>query len=113
MTNGSSSIVTCSLRRWPISPRSLAKRNLDKSPLSYEPLSETTDCGVDSTYALRSAVAVRSSPKAAQRCAKGAGLDGIAHGRSTISYAVKHGYLLHRHQHADRHAKYTNELHHL
>jgi hypothetical protein len=72
-----------------------------------------TNCGVDGTYALRSAVAVRSSPEAAQRCAEGAGLDGGDHGRSTITRAVKSGHLLHRCQAADRHAKYTAKLHQL
>ena len=33
-----------------------------------------TDCGVDGTYAQRLTGASRSSPEAAQRCAKGAGL---------------------------------------
>jgi Transposase, Mutator family len=66
--------------------------------------SGATDCGVDGTNALRSAVAVRSSLEAAQRCAEGAGLDGIAHGRSTISRAVKHGHFLHRRHAANRHA---------
>src|ERR1700760_2281805 len=113
--SGNSSIVTCSSRQWLILPPRRTMKNPDRLLLPHEHWGPTTatDCGVDGTYALRSAVAVRSSPAAAQRCAKGAGLDGIAHGRSTISYAVKHGYLLHRHQHADRHAKYTNELHHL
>jgi len=71
------------------------------------------DCGVDGTYALRSAVAVRSSPAAAERCAKGAGLDGMAHGRSTITRAVTQGYLLHLRQAADRYIKYTAKLHQL
>jgi hypothetical protein len=44
---------------------------------------------------------VRSSPEAAQRCAEGAGLDGIVHGRSTISRAVKHDHPLHRRQAGD------------
>jgi hypothetical protein len=75
--------------------------------------SATLRHSVDGTYALRSAVAVRSSPKAAQRCAEAAGLDGGAHDRSTISSAVMHGHLLHQHQHVDRHTKYTAKLHHI
>jgi hypothetical protein len=57
-------------------------------------------------------LAVRSSPEAAQRSAEGAGLDGIAHGRSTISsvpsstlnFSTDIRPLI-------RHASYTAKLH--
>jgi hypothetical protein len=76
----------------------LASAEVAKIRSAATPPFGATDCGVDGTYALRSAVAGRSSPEAAQRCAEGAGLDGAAYGRSTISRAVKHGQFLARSQ---------------
>jgi len=49
-----------------------------------------TDYDVEGTNARRSTAASRSSPRAAQRCAEGAGLDGGDRGRSTIKGAVRH-----------------------
>jgi hypothetical protein len=108
--SGNSSIVICKSRQWLISPRWGTKLNLARLHLPHEHLGRSTaptlpaktDCGVDGIDAIRSAVAVRSSPAAAERCAKGAGLDGIAHDRSTIIRAVKHGHLLHRRQATNR-----------
>ena len=74
-----------------------------------------TDCGVDGTYAQRSAVASQSSPAAAQRCAKGAGLDGGDRSRSTITCAVRRATCvqLHRRRGSDRHFHYVTNLHQL
>ena len=71
-----------------------------------------TEYGVDGTYAQRSTVAPRSSPEAAQRCADGAGLDGGDRGRGTIKCAVRRSKV-HRLHRANRHFRYTSNLHHL
>jgi Transposase, Mutator family len=85
-------------------PRQISSAAWAPGPFRNAHLAGSDRLGVDGTEALRSAVAVRSSPAAAERCAKGAGLDGIARGRSTITRAVNHGYLLHLRQAADRRA---------
>jgi hypothetical protein len=60
-SNGSCSIDTCRSRRWQSSPHRRARLRQGKSHARLDH-SRKTDCGVDGTYAQRSAVTSRSSP---------------------------------------------------